>query len=406
MRLCAAKDAVSAIHALRRLTQARCKRPWHSHFRHNAGQTMPIKLVVRVPRGSTVEVSEHAFTRSKILIGRSPDCDLVLPGDEVRVSRQHVRVEQMPEGYQLVDLGSRNGTLLNNTLIQPSSTHTLRPGDVVRMGSVEVLVQSMEASAGTAARKSAGTSARAAAVPDVAQEPAAAAASPLDAAALQALKGLSRAFTGTDEFKDPMQVKLFAEMIRVSLDAILEGLFRILAARKDFEGEFDASVTMAFQRQGNPLKQANDMGAFKKYPLDWTSGTTPLEIHDALQRAVNDISQHQVGLLAGMQGVLQAIVKKLDPAEIEKNADGGLFKGGKEKAAWRAYQQTYSEFLSQSSKLFNDLIYPNLQKGYLMSHKEKTAILESAVHLAHKAEQAQKAAAEDLTESDTGIKTG
>lgn len=375
---------------------------------------MPIKLVVRVPRGSTVEVSEHAFTRSRIVVGRSPDCDLVMPGDEVRVSRQHVRIESTPQGYQLVDLGSRNGTLLNNTLIEPSSTHPLKPGDTVRMGSVEVLVQSLEAGTGTAARKSVGTSGRVAAVPpelaaaaavEGAPQPAAAG-NPLEAAALQALKGLSRAFTGHEDFKDPMQVKLFVEMVRVSLDAMLEGLFRILAARKDFEGEFDASVTMAFQRQGNPLKQANDLGAFKKYPLDWTSGATPLEIHDALQRAVNDISQHQVGLLAGMQDVLGAIVKKLDPAEIEKNAEGGLFKAGKEKAAWRAYQQTYSEFLSQSSKLFNDLIYPNLQKGYLMSHKEKTAILESAVHIARKAEEAEKAAAEALSESDSGIKAG
>lgn len=376
---------------------------------------MPIKLVVRVPRGSTVEVSEHAFTRSKILVGRSPDCDLVMPGDEVRVSRQHVRIETTPQGYQLVDLGSRNGTLLNNTLIEPSSTHPLKPGDTVRMGSVEVLVQSVESTVGTAARKGAATSGRVAAVPpeaaaavaaDAAVPQLVAASNPLETAALQALKGLSRAFTGNEDFKDPMQVKLFVEMVRVSLDAMLEGLFRILAARKDFEGEFDASVTMAFQRQGNPLKQANDMGAFKKYPLDWTSGATPLEIHDALQRAVNDISQHQVGLLAGMQDVLGAIVKKLDPAEIEKNAEGGLFKGGKEKAAWRAYQQTYSEFLSQSSKLFNDLIYPNLQKGYLMSHKEKTAILESAVHIARKAEAAEKAAAEALSESDSGIKAG
>ncbi|MBX3473984.1 MAG: FHA domain-containing protein [Planctomycetes bacterium] len=372
---------------------------------------MPIKLIVRVPRGSTVEVSDHAFTRSKIVIGRSPDCDLVLPGDEVRVSRQHVRMEALPTGYQLVDLGSRNGTLLNNALIEPASTHPLKPGDVVRMGTVEVLVDSMDAGAGTAARKSAGTSGRAPAVapagmPMEAVAAVATPANPLEMVALAAFQNLSQYFTGKSEFSDPVQIKLFAEMIRVSLDAMLEGLFRILAARKDFEGEFDASVTMAFQRQGNPLKQASDMGAFKRYPLDWTSGATPLEIHDALQRAVNDISQHQVGLLAGMQDVLGAIVRKLDPAEIEKHAEGGLFKGSKEKAAWKAYQQTYSEFLSESSKLFNDLIYPNLQKGYLMSHKEKTAILESAVNLARKAEQAEKAASESLSESDTGIKTG
>lgn len=404
---------------------------------------MPIKLIVRVPRGSTVEVSEHSFTRARIVIGRSPDCDLVLPGDEVRVSRQHIRVERTPAGYQLVDLGSRNGTLLNNTLIPPNSTHPLKAADCVKMGTVEVLVDSLDVTAGTAAHKRAETSGRAPAVAPQAAAPAQAAASaaapaaaqaadPLAAAALASLRGLSRHFLGDAEFTDPVQIKLFVEMARVSLDAMLEGIFRILAARREFEGEFDASVTMAFQRQSNPLKDANNLGAFKKYVLDWSSGATPLEIHDALQRAVSDISQHQVGLLAGMQDVLQAIVRKLDPAEIEKSAEGGgLFGGGKDKAAWKAYQHTYSEFLSQSSKLFNDLIYPNLQKGYLMSHKEKTRILQSAVDLAHKAEEAEKKVAqrdvtaagqpapqagaepagekinaEELSESDSGIKTG
>src|SRR5262245_11377048 len=124
---------------------------------------MPIKLVVRVPRGSTVEVSEHAFTRAKVLIGRSPDCDLVLPGDEVRVSRQHIRIDRQDKAYVLVDLGSRNGTLLNNALITPNSTHTLKPGDTVKMGSVEVTVHSIDAGGITAARKSAPTGVRAAA---------------------------------------------------------------------------------------------------------------------------------------------------------------------------------------------------------------------------------------------------
>lgn len=372
---------------------------------------MPITIVVRVPRGSTVEVSEHSFTRGKILVGRSPDCDLVLPGDEVRVSRQHVRIEKLDKGYQLVDLGSRNGTLLNNALITPNSTHNLRVGDTIKMGAVELLVQGFEVSTGSA-QKAAGTSARqapaAADAPDAraaqaAPPPAAAASDPKPADALKALQALSKHYVGDTEFADGAQIRMFTEKIRVTLDAMLEGLFRILAARKQFEGEFDAHVTMAFQRASNPLKDAADLGAFKRYPVDWQSKTTPLEIHDALQRAVSDISQHQVGILAGMQDVLNAIIKKLDPAALEKQAGGGGIFRGKEKAAWRLYKQTYSEFLSQSSKLFNDIVYPNLQKGYLMSHKEKTKVIQNAAKFAEKAEQAEKSAAEVIDESDMDV---
>jgi predicted component of type VI protein secretion system len=230
-----------------------------------------------------------------------------------------------------------------------------------------------------------------------------AAGDPKAADALKALQALSKHYVGDTEFADGAQIRMFTEKIRVTLDAMLEGLFRILAARKQFEGEFDAHVTMAFQRASNPLKDAADLGAFKRYPVDWQSKTTPLEIHDALQRAVSDISQHQVGILAGMQDVLNAIIKKLDPTALEKQAGGGgLFKG-KEKAAWRLYRQTYSEFLSQSSKLFNDIVYPNLQKGYLMSHKEKTKVIQNAAKFAEKAEQAEKSAAEVIDESDMDV---
>ncbi|MCC6465483.1 MAG: hypothetical protein IT463_09115 [Planctomycetes bacterium] len=51
----------------------------------------------------------------------------------------------------------------------------------------------------------------------------------------------------------------------------------------------------------------------------------------------------------------------------------------------------YSQFLAESSKLFNEMVYPNLQKGYLLSHKEKTRILESAEDLKSRAEQAPAA---------------
>ena len=49
-----------------------------------------------------------------IIIGRDPDCDLVL-GDKT-VSRRHARAERLPDGTVLItDLGSKNGTALANT---------------------------------------------------------------------------------------------------------------------------------------------------------------------------------------------------------------------------------------------------------------------------------------------------
>ncbi|MBX3461314.1 MAG: FHA domain-containing protein [Planctomycetes bacterium] len=357
---------------------------------------MPIRIVVRVPRGSTTEVSEHTFTRKTIIVGRSPECDLVLPGDEVRVSRQHVRLERREGGYLLVDLGSRNGTLLNDAIIPPGSTHPLNETDVVKMGTVEmevvrVLLDERGEDKDAAIRKNA-TSARYAAT---------GASDPREKAALETLQAVSKHFVGDGDFSTPEQIKLFGEMLRLSLDVLLEGLFNALSQRKQFEGEFDASVTMAFQREANPMKEKHELAQFKKFPVDWKLQPPLHEVKDNLERATRDIAQHQMGLLAGMQQVLEAIVKRLDPIAIEQQAKskaGLLAKLSPGKLAWHEYLETYSRFLAESSKLFNDLIYPNLQKGYLLSHKEKTRILQSAAELAKRAEVVAEAAAQSAAD--------
>lgn len=353
---------------------------------------MAIRLVVRVPRGSTTDVSDHSFTRAAIVVGRSPDCDLVLPGDEVRVSRQHIRIERREAGYLLVDLGSRNGTLLNGQTIEPSSTHPLNETDVVKMGTVElevarVSLEEAEGDQAGAIRKGRSTSERVAPI---------GAGDLVSRAALASMQDISKHFIGEAEFTSPEQVKLFGEMLKTSLDILLEGLFSALSQRKQFEGEFDAHVTMAFQRDVNPMKQKNELAQFKRFPVDWKLQPPMAEVRDSLERATKDIAQHQMGLLAGMQQVLEAIVKRLDPLEIEKQSKekAGLF-GRLQPArlAWHEYLDTYSKFLAESSKMFNEMIYPNLQKGYLLSHKEKTSILRSAEELAKRAEVVAEAAA-------------
>jgi predicted component of type VI protein secretion system len=220
---------------------------------------------------------------------------------------------------------------------------------------------------------------------------------PKESAALRAMQSISKSLIGADDFQTPEQLTLFGELIRVSLEILLEGLFQTLSARKEFEGEFDASVSMAYQRQSNPLKMMEELERFKKFPVDWKTSTDVMAVKDSLERAIKDVSQHQMGLLAGMQSVLEAIIKRLDPIEIEKAAvkkASLIGRMSKSRLAWQEYMETYSEFLAESSKLFNEMIYPNLQKGYLMSHKDKTRIMQSAQDLQKKAEQAAKHAAE------------
>ncbi|MFC4019368.1 FHA domain-containing protein [Micromonospora sp. GCM10011542] len=68
------------------------------------------------------------------LIGRAPTAHVVIP--DPHLSRQHAEVWLAPEGATLRDLGSTNGTWLNDRRI--TGTERLADGDVVRVGRTEL----------------------------------------------------------------------------------------------------------------------------------------------------------------------------------------------------------------------------------------------------------------------------
>lgn len=71
----------------------------------------------------------------ELLIGRNPNCDIVLSGPAV--SRQHARLIFRDGGWILQDLDSTNGTLVNGALVRQC---TLEPGDRVVIGDKQLVV--------------------------------------------------------------------------------------------------------------------------------------------------------------------------------------------------------------------------------------------------------------------------
>jgi pSer/pThr/pTyr-binding forkhead associated (FHA) protein len=75
-------------------------------------------------------VRNYTFDKTQITVGRDPESDVFV--DNPGVSRDHFRLERTDSGeYQVVDLGSANGTLLND---QKVTVARLRNNDVVRFG--------------------------------------------------------------------------------------------------------------------------------------------------------------------------------------------------------------------------------------------------------------------------------
>src|SRR5262245_28514791 len=66
----------------------------------------------------------------RVTIGRSRESDIFLP--DQWLSRHHAEIRISPQGSVLVDLGSKNGTLLNDKKI--AEEQPLHHGDVVTLG--------------------------------------------------------------------------------------------------------------------------------------------------------------------------------------------------------------------------------------------------------------------------------
>ncbi len=83
----------------------------------------------------------------EVVIGRDAACQIRLATEEV--SRQHCRLKCAGDEVLVFDLGSRNGTLINDVAI-PAET-LMKPGDTLRIGPIAFqLVGSKKEATGTA----------------------------------------------------------------------------------------------------------------------------------------------------------------------------------------------------------------------------------------------------------------
>jgi serine/threonine protein kinase len=73
------------------------------------------------------------------IVGRAPNSGIVIT--DPLVSRQHCRIERINGRYRVVDLGSHNGTTLNDQKIPKNTSREISFGDVVRIGESELVLR-------------------------------------------------------------------------------------------------------------------------------------------------------------------------------------------------------------------------------------------------------------------------
>ncbi len=95
-----------------------------------------MELVIQGPEG---EARKIALQKDLLSLGRSADNDLAYPNDPW-LSRYHLRFERHPNGWQVLDCESRNGTILNSASLK--EPHLLSAGDRIYAGHLTIEVRS------------------------------------------------------------------------------------------------------------------------------------------------------------------------------------------------------------------------------------------------------------------------
>lgn len=78
--------------------------------------------------------SRFVIDREVITAGRHPESDVFL--DDITVSRRHAEIVRSPDGFEMIDVGSLNGTYVNRERIDRVK---LKNGDEIQIGKFKLL---------------------------------------------------------------------------------------------------------------------------------------------------------------------------------------------------------------------------------------------------------------------------
>lgn len=80
--------------------------------------------------GQSAGIRLDSVNRTRITIGRSESCDVVI--SDATVSRNHAVLDRFGDQWRIRDAGSRNGIYLNGIRVRRSTP--VNPGDGIRLG--------------------------------------------------------------------------------------------------------------------------------------------------------------------------------------------------------------------------------------------------------------------------------
>lgn len=83
------------------------------------------------------------LTKAEFTLGRLPDNDIVLP--DALVSGHHAKLVRTPQGWQVLDLNSSNGTWFRGGRLAAQTPTLFQPGDTLQLGKCNVTLKELPA---------------------------------------------------------------------------------------------------------------------------------------------------------------------------------------------------------------------------------------------------------------------
>jgi len=163
------------------------------------------------------------------------------------------------------------------------------------------------------------------------------------------------------------------ELVRASV----EGLVAVLRARASIKSEFRMSMTTIQAKENNPLKfSPTGMDALNHMFAPGSSSYMPAK--QAVEEGFNDMEAHLIAVMAGMQTALHTVLKRFDPAMLERDfeqreKDKGFSLASKKAKHWDVYNSHYKEIIASVEDDFHTLFGDEFSRAY----EEQVAKLKS-----------------------------
>lgn len=110
--------------------------PMQDIVKHHIKTNDAIRIRLKIQTGKTSEQNVETNIVSSLIVGRSDTCDIYI--DDTKLSRQHFVIENDNGTFYVMDLQSRNGTMLNG--IRINSRQRISSGDKIMAGLSDIII--------------------------------------------------------------------------------------------------------------------------------------------------------------------------------------------------------------------------------------------------------------------------